>query len=1084
MEAFRAVSFDWVKHLSGVWEDPDYHVTEVNPKISKDFEKYLYDLAEKYQLALQQAQVKGVREFPERKSPLGLRLTGPAGSGKTHMLGILRQKAMQMGSCFVLVDMTGVKDFWETTLLGYWSSLQQPMQDGRLQLEYVMESLLYASRIQVDDSLVKKLAKMSIGKCIEISDLVLSRMAKLFGQKNTLLNQDIVRALFLLNMEDFVLKNIGYSWLQGLEIEASDRAKFKFGKAQKSPLEIVKGLSWLMSLHKPTVLAFDQLDLIVSEYHRANSESISGDQSSEFILAKQIIQNIGNGFLSIVDETWGTQAVISCLEQSWNKLEENNLQSFADRYRKWHELQPLSEKRIHEEMIVSRLRGAYGTVGYAPPYRSWPFKSSCFESIGSIFPRELLKRCDEHWRNCVSEGVITEIESLDRIHQPPAPDAVRNLTLGFEKYRAEAKPYEIFAEENEDDLVDRLLETACLCLAEEISLGNNIDASVDVDFPGGKIQPLHVRIRLIFRNEGDREEQCSFRAILKTNALAFQARLKAAITATGIDRNLPFRRLVIVRPGEVPKGAKTEELVRRLLTAGGCLAKPQEEEIRTLWAVYAMRKEAHPLFRDWLLQYKPISHLPMMKTAVEMFQAAGLPLNATESKPDEKKDVKEVTPPSKMISDRVETSSPVIRQNIPEKSASSDANKIPIGRRLIGDKLQDTIELSSLTLRKHTAILAGAGSGKTVLVKRMVEEAALMGIPSIVVDCANDLAGLGDVRSQRPETWGEADGEKATLYHKNCKVIIWTPGYQKGNPLILEPIPDLASLVNDADELEQAIEMIREWLRAIVARGNSASDQNKQGVISAALRYFARHGAGKLNDFVNLLSHLPDEASGGISSARKLSMQMADSLRAEIQINLLLKQSGTSMDPRELFGLDRSPGIGLISVINFCGLKTLESQRTFLNQLAMTLFTWIKKHPAPSDHPLRGLLVIDEAKDFVPANQQTACRISLLRLTAQARKYGLGLVFASQEPKSIDNKIISNCSTQFYGKVNSLAAIEAAQQMIRFKGGDASDIARLPAGQFYLATEDLPKSVKVAIPACLSDHRTLEETEVLQRAQR
>jgi DNA helicase HerA-like ATPase len=89
----------------------------------------------------------------------------------------------------------------------------------------------------------------------------------------------------------------------------------------------------------------------------------------------------------------------------------------------------------------------------------------------------------------------------------------------------------------------------------------------------------------------------------------------------------------------------------------------------------------------------------------------------------------------------------------------------------------------------------------------------------------------------------------------------------------------------------------------------------------------------------------------------------------------------------------------------------------------MGLFSWIKRHPAPPNIPLRGLLVIDEAKDFIPAGKAVACKESLLRLTAQARKYGLGLIFATQAPKSIDHNILTNCSTQFFGKANSPAAI-------------------------------------------------------------
>ena len=46
-------------------------------------------------------------------------------------------------------------------------------------------------------------------------------------------------------------------------------------------------------------------------------------------------------------------------------------------------------------------------------------------------------------------------------------------------------------------------------------------------------------------------------------------------------------------------------------------------------------------------------------------------------------------------------------------------------------------------MTRHIAIFAGTGSGKTVLLRRILEEAALLGVPAIVLDTNNDLARLG-----------------------------------------------------------------------------------------------------------------------------------------------------------------------------------------------------------------------------------------------------------------------------------------------------------------------------------------------------
>lgn len=51
------------------------------------------------------------------------------------------------------------------------------------------------------------------------------------------------------------------------------------------------------------------------------------------------------------------------------------------------------------------------------------------------------------------------------------------------------------------------------------------------------------------------------------------------------------------------------------------------------------------------------------------------------------------------------------------------------------------------------------------------------------------------------------------------------------------------------------------------------------------------------------------------------------------------------------------------------------------------------------------LLVMDEAQRLAPRVRPPACPRSNLMLVSQARKYGLGLIFATQAPKGLHNQI-------------------------------------------------------------------------------
>src|ERR1700704_1034951 len=162
------------------------------------------------------------------------------------------------------------------------------------------------------------------------------------------------------------------------------------------------------------------------------------------------------------------------------------------------------------------------------------------------------------------------------------------------------------------------------------------------------------------------------------------------------------------------------------------------------------------------------------------------------------------------------------------------------------------VDLATNLLPRHTAIIAGAGSGKTVLLRRIVEEAALAGIPSIVIDPNNDLSRFGDPWPRRPDNFTTEDDGKAQRYRQTVEVVVWTPGVHAGNPLFLSVMPDFASVGEDKDERQQAVDMAAETLGPLAGAKNAL----QRGVLVEALRYFADRGGGDLGRFTALLSEL------------------------------------------------------------------------------------------------------------------------------------------------------------------------------------------------------------------------------------
>jgi hypothetical protein len=349
------------------------------------------------------------------------------------------------------------------------------------------------------------------------------------------------------------------------------------------------------------------------------------------------------------------------------------------------------------------------------------------------------------------------------------------------------------------------------------------------------------------------------------------------------------------------------------------------------------------------------------------------------------------------------------------------------------------------------------------------------------LDPNNDLARLGDGWPQPPRSWSDEDRGRARDYLDHTDVVIWTPRRQSGRPLTFRPLPEFSEVIDDRDDFDAAIDAAVGAMapRLVAGKGPVKADE-EMAVLREALRYFASTGASDFGGFVALLDELPE----GASSLRKATVIAAD-LAQRLQVirinDPLFAGEGEPADPGML--LTPPPGKrARVSVISMIGLPDVAQRQGFVNQLQMALFSWIKKHPA-THRPLSGLLVMDEAQELAPSGQVTACTESTLRLVSQARKYGLGLLFATQAPKALQNRIPGNATTQFYGLLSSPTQIDAAREVARAKGGDVPDIGKLTAGQFYIGTEGT-SFLKAGTPMCLSYHppSPLTEEEVLARA--
>jgi hypothetical protein len=1061
LDVLREVDFNWTRQLRSIWRDPPHDVPDIHRDVLDDVMGYF---------------VKNTRDPDPDNEAVGRVIVGAAGYGKTHLVGELRRRVWEEGGAFILLDFVGVTDFWASAALGFLNSLQVRINGGQTQYDRLIHRL--AALLNLDKQL-SDIAVRFRGRPRDLMpELVKAFIAALtrLDRGKTQQHTDVIRALILLISEDLECASIAHAWIQGMELDAAELRGLGFVVLRKPAIEIVRGISWLLSLVGPTMIAVDQIDPIISEAS-AERRRMSGTEEIE---TQSIIEKLVEGLMGLHEVKQRAITIISSLDASWEVIKLRSTVAIDARYRSPTYLKALSQPQAARMLVTARLTPPYVASGIPLPFESWPFAPEAFDTAIGFTPRQLLRACDDHRQRCIAEGKVTICTTFaNGALAPPLPPSPAGLEEEYIRERGKASVDGLLDPANEERLYAILADTLAI-YARQLELPDDIDVVSQRD-PDQRRPSLHGRLTFIFRSEADREQHFCFRIISHANAIAFQGRLRAAMTASGVDRALGFRHLFILRDGAPPSGAKTKQLFDKFEQAGGGSIIPTNDDLRTFVALCAMAGRKPDGFDVWLRANKPLF-------ATSFFKAAGLapptflPLIPADEAPNEAavnhapEQLAAVTPPTKPAPLVAPVMPAIPPKAAPQPSLKSE-REIPVGHRFERGTAGAAVKLPADLLPRHVTILAGPGSGKTVLLRRIVEEAALLRIPAILLDTNNDLARLGDHWPSPPEGWTEEDSTKAADYRRDVEVMIWTPGRNAGRPMSLALLPDFAGLGDDEDERDLAIEMARATLAPFIG-AKGASAQLKEGVLADALRSFARGGGGDLDRLIDTLSELPEEVSD-IDGAPRLASAMANQLRAAIATNPLLQSRGVPMDPGVLFGSNTAKT--RISVINFSGLASDAARQSFVNQLQMSLFTWIKRNPSPTGR----LFVLDEAQNFAPSLKMTPCKESTMALAAQARKYGLGMIFATQTPTGIDNKIVSNCTTHFYGRMSSPTTIAATRGLLEAKGGGGGDdIARLNRGEFYFSTENVARPIRIRTPICLTWHpaNPLTAIEVVEKA--
>ncbi|GAA2523079.1 helicase HerA domain-containing protein [Winogradskya humida] len=996
-------------------------------------------------------------------SPLGLVVQGPRGSGKTHLLGWVREQVQRQDGYFFLVSLVEGVPFWQNVAHSMLDGLKRQVEGHETQLRVFLRRLTLLIGVPFE----ARQAILGDGELTRDAIEALVKALHEFDPSVASNCRHTVRALALFNAGDYRASEVGNGFLlSDEECEPGERAPWGLLRRAHPAERIVSELSWLLALTGPSVIGIDQIDGLLAPMVKAMQNHQRSESRDSVTL-----DHVANGLMDLREKTHRTLTVIAAQHSTWEMIRKYAIAAVQDRFVARQNLGRIPSAGVARALVAKRLEQHFHTMSFQPPYATWPIRDDAFDQAVDFMPRELLKSVAAHIAFCLEKGVVRELTTLsvsDEVptYEPPVVPAssLDEMDRRFEQLRASADIGRALTRDAEDTELPGLLAAG---LQAWIIEHGDAGLTFEQDPPPSTKPALHARLRRTINEETEEESHWGFRGISpEYHPTAVLNRLRKACTEAGLAGGVANRRVFVLRGTAWPQTPKNVEAVAAFEAAGGRRLTAGDDDLRTLWALRDLLAKSSPDLPAWLMARRPTRTIAFLTEALtDATTGLATTITAEPTVAPEPTNPE----PAAITREPPHPEPPVFAGPGFSLGTSFDT----------GQPVMAGLE----ALRKHMAIFAGSGSGKTVLLRRVIEECALQGVSAIVLDPNNDLARLGDAWPEPPAGWAEGDAEKARDYLENTDVVVYTPRRSAGRPISFQPLPAFHELIDDPDEFEAAIDSALATLapRAKVS-GSTVKAERGRAVLKEALDHYARrHRETTLRGFIGMLDELPESVSSLGEGAVKVAAELGQALTAAMVIDPLFGGAGTAVDPGELL-TPRTGKRARVSVISLIGLQGEDQRQSFVNQLQMALFAWVKKNPA-GDRPLGGLFVMDEAQTFAPSGVMTACTRSTLSLASQARKYGLGLVFATQSPKGLHNQIPGNAATQSYGLMNAPVQIESAREMARAKGGDVPGISQLRTGEFYIALEG-QSFTKVRTPLCLSHHpkSPLTTEEVLERA--
>jgi uncharacterized protein DUF87 len=352
----------------------------------------------------------------------------------------------------------------------------------------------------------------------------------------------------------------------------------------------------------------------------------------------------------------------------------------------------------------------------------------------------------------------------------------------------------------------------------------------------------------------------------------------------------------------------------------------------------------------------------------------------------------------------------------------------------------------SKDLVTHAVCVGMTGSGKTGLCINLLEEAAIDGIPAIVIDPKGDLCNLlltfpnlapedfarwveeGVDAAQQAQLWKEGlaqwgeDGDRIKRLKDAADFRIYTPGSNAGLPVsILKSfVAPPETIRQDNEALSERINTTVTGLLALIGIDADPVRSREHILLSNVLHH--EWAAGRDLDLAGLIQKVqtPPITKVGVMELDSY-FPAEDRFELAMSLNHLLASpsfaswmEGESLDVAKF--LHTESGKPRLSIFSIAHLSDAE-RMFFVSLLLNQVLGWMRTQSGTTS--LRAILYMDEIFGYFPPVANPPSKLPLLTLLKQGRAFGLGVVLATQNPVDLDYKGLANTGTWFIGRLQT-----------------------------------------------------------------